>query len=151
MVVLCVLYSKDKRQNAGQSGQRNMDKVQRDNKNKSCRGHEYLCCVLYRKDKGTSQDNEVKETSTGEVQRESKRMNSGKKKSRQVLYTTVSYYSVLFCKQNVGMRHVYRGRFYFTRVHSVCIGTAHLSGVFIYEIKVVLGCRFSAMSVTTTV
>ena len=41
-----------------------------------CPGHGCLCCVLYSKDKGKSQDNHDKETSTEKIQRENKRRNS---------------------------------------------------------------------------
>jgi hypothetical protein len=50
------------------------------NENKKSRlVHRCLCCVLCSRDAGTSQDNQVTETSTEKVQREKKRRNSENK------------------------------------------------------------------------
>jgi hypothetical protein len=45
MLVLCVLYNKDKRQKAGQSEPRSMDKVQRQNKRIKKKDVCCDCCV----------------------------------------------------------------------------------------------------------
>ena len=45
MFVLCVSYSKDKRQKPGQSGQGSTDKVQRKNRKKKRQGHVCLSLV----------------------------------------------------------------------------------------------------------
>jgi hypothetical protein len=71
-----MLYSKDKRQNRGQSGQRSTNKVQREQKQKRIprEAWMFVMCVVSKDKKGKMQDNQDKETSTDEVQTEYKRI-----------------------------------------------------------------------------